>query len=65
MASDFRDIWMSHFTLGEAITAWYYENDETPLRLISRVGIPAATMAGLVWLLLMVLRRCKWSGLAR
>jgi hypothetical protein len=56
---------MSHFTLGEAITAWYYENDETPLRLISRVGIPAATMAGLVWLLLMVLRRCKWSGLAR
>lgn len=65
MASDFRDIWMSHFTLGEAITAWYYENDETPLRLLSDLGILAATMTALVWFLVTVLRRRRSSGLAR
>jgi hypothetical protein len=65
MASDFRDIWMSHFTLGEAIVAWYYKNDEMPLRLISRVSIPAATMGVAMWFLLILLRRRKLSGRAR
>jgi len=65
MASDLRDIWMSRFTVGEGIIAWYYENDETPLRLIFPVCILAATMAILVWLMLAVLRRRKPSSLTR
>ena len=65
MASDFRDIWMSQFTLGEAIAAWYYKNDEAHLRLISRVGFPAATMAVAVCFLLILLRRRKALGRAR
>jgi hypothetical protein len=65
MASDVRDIWMSHFTLGEAIVAWYYKNDEMPLRLISRVSIPAATIGVAMWFLLILLRRRKLSGRTR
>jgi hypothetical protein len=65
MASDFRDIWMSHFPLGRAITTWYYEDDATHLRLISRVFFPAATMAVAVCFLLILLRRRKSLGGAR
>jgi hypothetical protein len=59
-ASDFRDIWLSRFSLGEAATAYYYKHyyrhGRSLARAVTLTFVAFLLVAAAVWILLLRLR---------